>query len=396
MALIAGQLYPALYKGVRFLIQSHTLTAGRKTVTHEFPNSDIRVVEDLGALPDTFVITGITTGGNYKNDRDNLIAALNSPGPGLLVHPFFGTLEVSATTYTLNESTTQLNVAMFSMNFQQSQANVYPAFSGQNISLINRLAILIADLLNTDIANLFVVSNGYPQNFKDAVQLLTGCYLIFESINKPFNAVINTVAAYDEAVSEFNDDINSNISDPAQLSDDMKNIFLLNDQMATAPEDKFKLAIQFFGTNLNSPPIEPTTLQRVERINNRNIINQAMNLFSLLNGYNAFALTTYTRFDLLDSDFQTLENQYQYLINTYSPSGDTLDMLKDLRVEVRTAFDAQKINVRYLVPIIVKPNTLRNICYLLYGNTTDLQDLVNINNITNPARVSGELLVFSE
>ena len=395
MGLIVGQLYPALYKGVKFLIQNHTMTAGRKTVTHEFPNSDVRVVEDLGALPDSFSITGITTGGNYKNDRDNLIAALNSAGPGQLVHPFFGTLEVTSTTYTLNESTTSLNVAVFTMNFERSQANVFPTFSGNNISLINQLAIAIADLLNTDFGN-FIVSPGYPQNFKDAIAVIQGCASIFEGINKPIEAVENVVALYDEAVNSFTDNAATLVSEPYQLADDMQNIFFLCDAMTLDPVEKLKLAEQFFGTNLNSPIIEPTTPQRIERINNRHIINMAMNLFALLNGYNAFAKITYTRFDLLEADFFTLEDQYQYLINTYSPIGDTLDILKDLRVQIRNAFDAQRANVRYLITINVKPDTLRNICYLLYGNTNDLKDLIAINNITNPARVSGDLIVFSE
>jgi prophage DNA circulation protein len=395
VALILGQLYPALYKGVSFLLQSHTLTAGRKTVTHEFPNSDYRVVEDLGALPDKFTITGITTGGNYMQVRDNLIAALNSQGPGQLVHPFYGTIMVTATTYTVQESTVQLNAAIFSMNFERSIANVYPAFSGQNTSLINQLAIAIATLLNTDIGQ-FIVSPGYPQNFKDAVNILNGMYAIFEGIQVPFSYVINSVGLYDEAVNAFGNSVNQLVSQPTVMSDDIQNIFYLSDQLTNDQPSKLAIALQFFGTNLNEPPIEPTTVQRIERINNRYLLNMGMNLYSLLNGYNAFAKITYERYDILNTDFNNLENQYQFLINNYSPTGDTLDLLKDLRVQIRKVYDTQKTNVRYLVPIFVQPQPMRVLCYLLYGNTTDVDSLIAINNITNPAQVSGDLLVFSE
>lgn len=395
MALSLGQLYPALYKGVSFLLQSHTLTAGRKTVTHEFPNSDYRVVEDLGALPDKFTITGLTTGGNYIQARDNLIAALNSQGPGQLVHPYYGTVMVTATTYTVQESTRELNVAIFSMNFERSIANVYPAFSGQNTSLINQLAIAIADLLNTDIGN-FIVSPGYPQNFKDAVNILNGMFAIFEGIQKPFEYVINSVGLYDEAVTAFGNSVNQLVSEPTVMADDIQNIFYLSDQMTNDQSAKLAVALQFFGTNLNEPPIEPTTVQRIERIHNRYLLNLSMNLFSLLNGYNAFAKITYDRYDILNTDFINLENQYQFLINNYPPTGDTLDLLKDLRVQIRKVYDTQRANVRYLVPISVNPQPLRSLCYLLYGNTADLNALIAINGITNPAQVSGQLLVFSE
>jgi len=395
MSLIPGQLYPALYKGVRFLLQSHTLTAGRKTVTHEFPNADFRVVEDLGALPDTISITAITTGGNYRQERDNLIAALNSQGPGQLVHPFLGTLDVTATTYSLNESTSELNVAVFTMNFERSVANVTPEFSGQNISLINQLAITIADLLNSDVGE-FIVSPGFVENFKDAIAVMQGMVSTWEAVNKPLDPVLNTVAAYDEAVQDFDENIPELVTQPDEMSNQVQNIFFLSDGMATDFNEKLRVSEQFFGTALGDPEIEPTTPEREERIENRKLLNLAMNLYSLLNGYNAFAKIEYTRFDLLESDFDLLEEQYQFIIENYSPSGQTLDLLKTLRVEIRKVFDNQRTNVRFLVPIVVNPQPLRVLTYSLYGNTDDVEDLVDINSITNPARVSGELLVFSE
>jgi prophage DNA circulation protein len=49
----------ASFKGVEFHYQDSTIDGGRKTVTHEYPDSRIRYVEDLGQLEKTFSITAI-------------------------------------------------------------------------------------------------------------------------------------------------------------------------------------------------------------------------------------------------------------------------------------------------------------------------------------------------
>ena len=48
MSLTNSELFPCSFRGIPFLIERHTTKSGRKTVTHEFPNSDNRFVEDLG------------------------------------------------------------------------------------------------------------------------------------------------------------------------------------------------------------------------------------------------------------------------------------------------------------------------------------------------------------
>ena len=67
---ILENLNVASFRGARFLIKSHSTSGGRKTVNHEYPNSDRRFVEDLGELQETFSIQGIIHGDNYSLDRD--------------------------------------------------------------------------------------------------------------------------------------------------------------------------------------------------------------------------------------------------------------------------------------------------------------------------------------
>ena len=120
------ELQSASFKGVSFLVESTTTNAGRKTVTHEYPNTNIRFVEDLGESQEVYQITGIITGTDYIQNRDALIAALKSAGRGELVHPFFGSVQVTAKPYSLSENMTNLGIARFSMTFEKSDDSIYP------------------------------------------------------------------------------------------------------------------------------------------------------------------------------------------------------------------------------------------------------------------------------
>lgn len=79
-------LYVATFRGIQFLIKDGSTTGGRKNVTHEYPNSDKRYVEDLGLFQKVFTINGTVTGlgVDYTFKRDALIQALEQPNRGIL------------------------------------------------------------------------------------------------------------------------------------------------------------------------------------------------------------------------------------------------------------------------------------------------------------------------
>jgi len=62
---------------------------------HEFPLKDLPFPEDLGGKASEFVIEGFLIGDEYISDMKRLIAALKTAGPGTLVHPSLGTMQVS-------------------------------------------------------------------------------------------------------------------------------------------------------------------------------------------------------------------------------------------------------------------------------------------------------------
>ncbi|HIH8978117.1 TPA: DNA circularization protein [Serratia marcescens] len=90
-----SRLQPASFRGVPFSVESDEGTFGRRVQTHEYPNRDKPYTEDLGRATRRFTISAYLIGDDYIDQRDRLIAAVDTPGPGTLVHPNYGEMAIS-------------------------------------------------------------------------------------------------------------------------------------------------------------------------------------------------------------------------------------------------------------------------------------------------------------
>ncbi|MGQ6394718.1 DNA circularization protein [Serratia sp. IR-2025] len=89
-----SRLQPASFRGVPFSVESDEGTFGRRVQTHEYPNRDNPYTEDLGRATRRFTISAYLIGDDYIDQRDRLIAAVDTPGPGTLVHPNYGEMAI--------------------------------------------------------------------------------------------------------------------------------------------------------------------------------------------------------------------------------------------------------------------------------------------------------------
>lgn len=112
------QLRAASFRGVSFGVTADESEGGRRTVTHEFPQREAPYVEDLGGAPRRFTVQAFVLGSDYMSRRDALEAALQQPGPGTLVHPWYGEVQVSQTApYKVRHSAQDGGMAVFQLFF---------------------------------------------------------------------------------------------------------------------------------------------------------------------------------------------------------------------------------------------------------------------------------------
>jgi prophage DNA circulation protein len=126
-------ILPASFKGAGFHVETDARVSGRRIALHEFPKRDDPYAEDMGKRAVRYAVTGylITAPGttrqsagtfDYRPARDRLINALESDGPGPLVHPLLpnNPLLVMCEAYTVTETRERGGMATFEMTFVEA------------------------------------------------------------------------------------------------------------------------------------------------------------------------------------------------------------------------------------------------------------------------------------
>lgn len=149
----------ASFRGVDFKTTEAELQVGRRTVQHEFPGRDRPYSEDLGKRATQWHVTGHVQGDDYLTQRDALITALTTAGPGELVHPRYGVLQVTVVGHaSIDESHERGGVARFSMHFCEAGSNVFPASREDTVEAVDVAAEACEDALEERFTDALVVA----------------------------------------------------------------------------------------------------------------------------------------------------------------------------------------------------------------------------------------------
>lgn len=117
----------ASFRKVPFKTVDAETRVGRRTVSHEYPQRDLPYTEDLGRKARQYVVDAYVIGERYMLERDALIAALEAPGPGELVHPRWGVLFVAVLdVVSVREAQREGGLARFSITFVEHGNNTFP------------------------------------------------------------------------------------------------------------------------------------------------------------------------------------------------------------------------------------------------------------------------------
>lgn len=188
---------PASFRGVSFYVDISDVTAGRRTVTHEYPQRDEPFTEDLGRAAREFHISGYVIGDDCIEQAKKLRDALEKPGAATLVHPELGELQVVALPGASMSFSQSKRMVRFSLSFVEAGLNAFPTQESatQSISrgaadgLISSAIDAFAETINLDSVEDFV---------QDA---LNGDLL--DSLGIISNAEISKVLGFSDRVSDL-------------------------------------------------------------------------------------------------------------------------------------------------------------------------------------------------
>jgi prophage DNA circulation protein len=176
--------------GDRAARQTPSRVVSRTTVVEQYAH----IVMDLGREPETFqlegyVIQNTENNFDYFRERDALIEALNTYGPGLLTHPFYGELDVHlAEPAEVSESFAEGGIARFKMKFVESGSinleNILPEYMYRIDSLADLLSELGLDTLASAVSGVM-----------DAVALAGAAVEALEKIQQGINAIKGAISS---------------------------------------------------------------------------------------------------------------------------------------------------------------------------------------------------------
>lgn len=204
---------PASFRGVEFQADRGREPVGRQTQVHEYPQRDLPMVEDLGRVTRPIKLVAWLAGPDAFERRDELLKALDEPGPGELVHPWMGRMTVTATDCEMTHDRREGGVVRFDLTFvaggelefpsAQPNTAVGTALAAQEVAQTSqeRFEGVMAgvDMARVQLSNVQGLIQDVANQIAEVVSL-EGVLNLVEDVQATYQSIVNAPAAFAQAV----------------------------------------------------------------------------------------------------------------------------------------------------------------------------------------------------
>jgi prophage DNA circulation protein len=383
------KLRKASFRGIEFKVDTSDLDGGRRVAKHEFPQKNIPFVEDLGGKLKTFPVEGYVIGDDYMTTRDLLIGALDQEGTGLLVHPYYGELNLQVEDWHVKNSASEGGMARFSMVFLQTEDIKYPTTANNNVEILNAKA----DKLDESLAQ--NVNKKYKTNilssYKKAVNCIKDTIKSLKNLLSPIASLVNMAEQVSKDLNDIATEVMSLARSPLTLAYNLQNAIKSIQNIPEYAKDIMKAysSLNKIFSEYYNDTKEPTT--KAEAINKVN--NQSMKQLLCLTIASAMARTASTMAFTTYSEAQATQELIAGIIDEIIVDTDDDDIFQnavDLKLALSQVLPPENQVLKNIVLYPVK-DTVPSIvlAYDIYGNLDNEQDILDRNTIENPATIIG-------
>jgi prophage DNA circulation protein len=120
-------LQQAYWRGIPFLVDAQQVSKGRKLAVHDYPFRDGGWTEDLGRKQRVFRFTGHLVGNFAPAMQVLLDTACELPGPGLLIHPTLGAMNVALLSCSTAVRADRMRVIDVEFEFVEQGTSLFPS-----------------------------------------------------------------------------------------------------------------------------------------------------------------------------------------------------------------------------------------------------------------------------
>lgn len=391
------QLLRASFRGVPFSVKSAEVSGGRRVVKHEIPNSEEAPgTEDMGRKGRDYPLEGFVVGDDYMRARDALIAALETEGPGELIHPYYGALRVVCPTYRFRETVEDGRMATFQFEFSTTSEVLQPV---EVIDSPGKLTASAASL-KTSAAAEFLAKFDELSDLRDSVTgALTAASDAVGRVLDVARVAGQTAADLSSQVADLESQADALFSAPDDLVTSVTGLIeSLGDGLLTVADSLNPLAplLELFNFDPGERPPENTPAREVERQNfdaTQNLIKRVVlaqaSLMAIEQTFTSYEQAVAVRVAITDLIDQHAEET----------ADDIYPALQQLRSDLTRAVPSASEDLPRLVnftPHDTTPSLV--LTHRLYGKLDREADVIRRNGISNPSFVAGgvELEVLSE
>lgn len=295
----------ASFRGVPFKVKRSDAEFGRRTVIFEYPQRDEPYPEDLGRKARKFGFDAFVIGGDYDRDRDALIEALETAGPGLLVHPYYGRrTAVLASPARVSESPAdEGGIARFSLEFVEAGDNVEPTARADTPAAVEAAADDAREALADDFAGTYSV-DGLPQFAElGALDVAKDAVAAMQEARAAIVPDLSFLTDYMAAAGGVMSSLSNLIRGPADLANQMLGLVAGLRGMARGPLDSLAALRKLFGFGTVASPrpalraIALTTATRIVQASNQAALTNLVRRAAVVEAAQASSAVTFESYD---------------------------------------------------------------------------------------------------
>lgn len=219
------KIIPGSFRGVPFDLTDVDQGGGRLSVLHEFPQRDLPFTEDLGRQGRTFSMQAFVLGDDYFEKRDALQEALETEGPGILIHPYRGTLLVQCLSFRIRESATDGRLATFAIEFAEAGEVPQPSEDIDTQADVTGASEATDEAGKTFLEQVLDVL-GFPQFVADsAAGVVDSAGQAMDAALAPVKGFAEDVETLSRTITELQADAITLVTTPSQLAVRMSEAF---------------------------------------------------------------------------------------------------------------------------------------------------------------------------
>lgn len=349
-----GKRLLASFRGVDFWVPSEDDVIGRQQVVHEFPaggdDQRLAFAEDIGRVTGKFTIEAFVIGPDSQAARRELEDAINERGPGKLVHPHRGELNVAVNgEVRVRHATAEGGMVRFTIPFIATGDQPSPVVEfnfGDDIEiksdLVNALVVGGASLMDT---------SGPSFLGANVLASMNAAVSKIQAVNARISAQLGVVDAMAASVNSFSNAVVTLILTPSTLALSLQNLvnsaFNAITAISTAIEyynrgdetlNRARIGLAasqltdlgYFGTAF--PAVTGTAASAIKDARNQAITTDLVESAALSEGVRALARLPFESSDQADELHGIIDAIFDRVLERGTVPDDVDAAIRDLRV----------------------------------------------------------------